>query len=99
MSAGRVPMEAISQIDRERVEHADKARREIEAFIRRVAPEGSPKGYGNTELEILNGQRESEQSFAPYQAHKWKNPTAAPTPTPASAKPSSTQSQDPDTTP
>lgn len=81
-SAGRVPLEAISQIDRERVESADKGRREIESFIRQVAPKGSPSSYASTELEILNGQRLSDQSFDPYvikKAPPKQSPTKADT--------------------
>jgi hypothetical protein len=99
-SAGRVPLEAISQIDAERVENADKARREIEAFIRRVAPEGSPKAYRSAELKKLNAGRISTQAFEPYQLHKWQNPSPPQAKaTPAKATASPTPQEPPASTP
>ncbi len=72
-----LPDAAISVIDGERLQAAERARREIEAFVRSVAPEGSAQGYGAAELSELNAARLSQKPFAPY----------TPPPPPKQAKP------------
>jgi hypothetical protein len=74
VEAGDVPEEALSEIDRARVETADKARRQIELFIRTTLPRGRKGAYSDEELRALNRDRQSRQPFAPYR----KRPTDAP---------------------
>ncbi len=52
---------------------ADRARRTIEAFVRRHAPAGSPEAYPSDELAALNAHRRSTAAFVPY-AHESKGP-------------------------
>ena len=52
--------------DVERVQDAERMRRQIEAFVRRVAPSGSPEAFTAAELRRLNAHRRSRQRFAPY---------------------------------
>lgn len=99
-TTGRVPIDALSVIDRERLAAADQARREIEAFVRRVAPQGSPQGFRSGELSALNDQRQSSETFDPYSPRiparapavdaaaptRTRDSTAAATPTPQPAK-------------
>ncbi len=66
VEAGDVPEEALSEIDRSRLETADKARRQIEAFIRATLPRGRRGAYSDEELRALNRRRLSRQPFAPY---------------------------------
>ena len=66
-------------IDQERFAAADQARRQIEAFIRRTLPAGSPAAYSAGELVALNQQRLSTQTFDPYAARP--QPPAQPTAT------------------
>ena len=66
VEAGEVPEEALSEIDRTRLETADKARRQIEAFIRATLPRGRKDAYTDEELRALNRRRQSRQPFAPY---------------------------------
>lgn len=67
---GDVPDEAVSEIDRVRVETADRARRRIEHFIRRHAPAGRRRGYTKQELKRFNARRVSKQEFSPYTSAK-----------------------------
>ncbi len=67
---GDVPAEAVSEIDRVRVETAQRARRKIEAFIERHAPARSRRGYTKRELERFNRRRVSQQEFSPYNRRK-----------------------------
>jgi len=66
VEAGDVPEEALSEIDRTRIDTADKARRQIEAFIRETLPKGKAGAYTAAELRALNRRRQSQQAFAPY---------------------------------
>jgi hypothetical protein len=68
VDAGEVPEEALSEIDRTRIEIAEKARRTIEAFIRASMPKGTAKAYSDRELRELNARRRSRQPFAPYRS-------------------------------
>jgi hypothetical protein len=61
-----VPAEAVSELDRVRVETAARARRTIEAFIRRHAPAATRRAYPAHELEALNRRRVSREEFSPY---------------------------------
>ena len=45
---------------------AERARRRIEAFIRKVAPLGSAHAFTPAELKRLNADRQSRQRFDPY---------------------------------
>jgi hypothetical protein len=63
---GDVPEDAILKIDEARRETAEKARRRIEAFIRRHLPRGSKHAYGKEQLRQLNRRRVSKQKFEPY---------------------------------
>jgi hypothetical protein len=74
---GDVPEDAILKIDEARRETAEKARRRIEAFIRRHLPRGSKHAYTREELRELNRRRVSKQSFEPYRR---KRATRAKTP-------------------
>lgn len=67
---GDVPAEAVSEIDAIRVETAERARRKIEAFIRRHAPKGTRHGYRPHELETFNRRRVSQERFSPYTPRK-----------------------------
>jgi hypothetical protein len=67
---GDVPDEAVSEIDRVRVETAERARRKIEAFIRRHAPAGTRRGYTKQELRQFNRRRVSQEEFSPYRRGK-----------------------------
>ncbi len=58
--------EARSAIDQARAETAERARRVIEAFVRRQLPRGGPAGYTRAELADMNKRRRSKQSFSPY---------------------------------
>jgi hypothetical protein len=63
---GEITEEAASAIDRARAETAEKARRIIEAFVRRQLPRGSASGYTAAELKDMNKRRRSKQAFEPY---------------------------------
>lgn len=52
--------------DTERIQDAERMRRQIEAFVRRVAPSGSPEAFTAAELRRLNAHRRSRQRFTPY---------------------------------
>lgn len=67
---GAVPEDAILKIDEARRETAEKARRRIEAFIRRHLPRGSKHAYTKEELAGLNRRRVSKQSFEPYRRRR-----------------------------
>ncbi len=61
------PLEAqIRAIERERRALAGEARRRVERFIRRNAPQGDERGYSAEELERLNRARLSREPFRPY---------------------------------
>ncbi len=66
-SAPDLPPEAISEVDQARLAAADRARRTIEAFIRRQMPRGSARAYSAHELAEFNRKRISLESFTPYQ--------------------------------
>ena len=55
-----------SELDTARRDAAGKARQEIEKFVRKHAPKGSPEAYSSSELAELNRGRSSKQKFAPY---------------------------------
>lgn len=65
---GDVPAKAISEIDRVRVETAERARDTIEAFVRRHAKKGTAKGYKEHELRAFNKRRVSKAEFQPYRS-------------------------------
>ena len=69
-SGGDLPPEALSAIDRARLEAADRARRNIEGFIRRQMPRATPRAYTAVELAEFNRRRVSRQPFAPYEPHR-----------------------------
>jgi hypothetical protein len=58
--------EAISQTDAARGRGGEDLRRRIEAFVRNVAPAGSPSAFDDAELSRLNAGRRSRQRFDPY---------------------------------
>ncbi len=66
LTPGDVPGEALSVIDEARKHTAERARRAIESFIRRQLPRDSSRGYSRGELQRLNSQRVSQQTFDPY---------------------------------
>lgn len=68
VDAGEIPEEALSELDRTRIEIAEKARRTIEAFIRESLPKGTAKAYSDRELRELNARRRSRQRFTPYRS-------------------------------
>ena len=53
-------------IDHARLDAAAKARRSIEAFIRRQLPRNTPRGYTAAELAEFNRRRVSVEVFDPY---------------------------------
>lgn len=57
---------APSQLDAMRVEAARVARAKIEAFVREVAPQGSPQAYTEAELEQYARERDRPARFRPY---------------------------------
>ncbi|HEY8375758.1 MAG TPA: hypothetical protein VIK91_04675 [Nannocystis sp.] len=63
---GDITPEAMSAIDKARVETAERARRIIEAFVRRHLPQGSPDAYTPAEIADMNRRRVSRQDFQPY---------------------------------
>lgn len=65
-AGGELPAEAVSMIDQARLDAAAKARRSIEAFIRRQLPRGTPRGYTAAELAEFNRRRVSVEVFDPY---------------------------------
>jgi hypothetical protein len=67
---GDVPADAVSEIDGIRVETAERARRKIEAFVRRHAPKGTRNGYQKHELDTFNRRRVSHERFSPYTPRK-----------------------------
>jgi hypothetical protein len=67
---GELPPEAVSAIDEARLAAADKARRDIEGFIRRQLPRGSARAYTPAELAEFNRRRVSAETFAPYQVRE-----------------------------
>lgn len=71
-----MPSELASQIDRERVKAASRARRQIEAFIRRAAPREGESAFAASELKTLNLSRMSAEPFDPYRP---PSPTATAT--------------------
>ncbi|MCB9756336.1 MAG: hypothetical protein H6713_40980 [Myxococcales bacterium] len=66
LEPGDVPGEALSVIDEARKHTAERARRAIEAFIRRQLPRGSGRRFTADELRRYNAQRVSQQTFDPY---------------------------------
>jgi hypothetical protein len=56
----------ISETDAERGRGGEELRRRIEAFVRQVAPAGSPQAFDAAELSRLNARRSSRQRFDPY---------------------------------
>lgn len=66
-SGGELPPEALSAIDGARLAAADRARRNIEGFIRRQMPGGTPRAYTPAELAKFNRSRVSRETFAPYE--------------------------------
>jgi hypothetical protein len=65
-ASGELPAEAVSMIDQARLDAAAKARRSIEAFIRRQLPRNTPRGYTAAELAEFNRRRVSVEVFDPY---------------------------------
>lgn len=60
--------EAASDADAARGRGGEAMRRRIEAFVRSVAPPGSPEAFDAAELRRLNAGRRSRQRFDPYDA-------------------------------
>lgn len=58
--------EAVETGDGKVVEAGAAARRQIVGFIRAKLPAGSPHAFTARELVTLNGKRQSQQPFAPY---------------------------------
>jgi hypothetical protein len=67
-----VPAEAISEIDGVRIDAAAKARRRIEAFVRKHAPAGEAAAFAAEELREFNARRVSREPFAPYDERRQK---------------------------
>lgn len=65
-AGGELPAEAVSMIDQARLDAAARARRSIEAFIRRQLPRNTPRGYTAAELAEFNRRRVSVEVFDPY---------------------------------
>lgn len=61
-----LPTEALSMIDEARLAAAARARRSIEAFIRRQLPRGTSRAYTAAELAEFNRRRVSVEVFDPY---------------------------------
>jgi hypothetical protein len=61
-----LPPDAIPEVDEMRRRAADEARVEIEAFIRKHAPERSKQAFDEKELRRYNSRRRSVRRFAPY---------------------------------
>ena len=59
-----------SELDQARTEAGREARAQIEQFIRRHLPKGSPDAFSEEELRELNRIRRSEQRFDPYDARE-----------------------------
>lgn len=57
-----------TEIDAMRLEVARTARAKIEAFVRQVAPYGSPQAFSEAELDRLNAGRAGKIRFRPYDA-------------------------------
>jgi len=57
-----------TELEVARQEAGDRARRMIEAFIRRTLPQGSPDAFSDDELRAFNARRTSAQRFSPYRA-------------------------------
>lgn len=57
---------ARSEADVDRSRGGEAMRRRIEAFVRHVAPAGSPQAFAPEELSRLNAARRSRQRFDPY---------------------------------
>lgn len=66
ISPQELPDDATLVVDEARVDAAARARRQIEAFIRRKLPATSPQAYSEAELAQLNRVRRSVEMFAPY---------------------------------
>lgn len=65
---------AVSSLDRLRASYATRARRRIEAFIRRRLPVGSGQEFSATELSHLNERRRSVVKFSPYRKRLVEDP-------------------------
>ena len=61
-----LPEDAVTVVDQARVDTAEAARDEIEAFIRHHLPAGSKQAYPRRELQSLNARRVSRDPFRPY---------------------------------
>jgi hypothetical protein len=59
---------ARTDLDAMRLDVARIARAKIEAFVRQVAPLGTPQAYTDVELEQLNRGRAGKPRFRPYDA-------------------------------
>ncbi|MCY1069109.1 hypothetical protein OV090_30495 [Nannocystis sp. RBIL2] len=57
-----------TEVDRMRLDIARTARAKIEAFVRQVAPYGSPQAFTDAELDRLNAGRAGKTRFRPYDA-------------------------------
>lgn len=66
VSADATTGDGAAQLAALRRDAADRARRAIEAFVRRHAPRGSAEAYAPDELAALNARRHSTAAFAPY---------------------------------
>lgn len=55
-----------SELDQARHDAALGAREQIEKFVRKHAPPGSPEAFSASELAGMNGRRVSKQKFDPY---------------------------------
>lgn len=81
-NGGELPPEAVSAIDDARLAAADKARRNIEGFIRRQLPRGSARAYTPAELAEFNRRRVSAETFAPYEVRSVRVVQSSPPPVP-----------------
>lgn len=68
LDPGDIPMQALGIIDAARADTAVRARRLIEAFLRRHAPGGSPSMFTAQELDDMNRRRTSRERFDPYRS-------------------------------
>lgn len=60
----------VSDLDRLRASYAQRARRRIEAFVRRELPRGTANAFSAAELQHLNASRRAPIEFAPYRQER-----------------------------
>lgn len=90
-----------SELDALRLEVARTARAKIEAFVRVVAPPGSPEAYTEAELRRLHRGRSEAARFRPYDApaRREDEPTPGGSEAPDDAPPAPEAQPSPATTP